>query len=49
MITYWEGVTVEVDRYLEKILLQDLTANVVVNGKELLINKGTILTRGIYH
>jgi hypothetical protein len=49
MITCWEGVTAEVDRYLEKMLLQDVAANVVVNGKRLLVNKGTMLSRVIYH
>ena len=28
---------------------EQMDANVVVNGKELLINKGSMLTRVIYH
>jgi uncharacterized damage-inducible protein DinB len=49
MIACWEKVTAEADRYLEKLTLGDLTPNVIANGKEYQINKGTLLTRVIYH
>jgi len=49
MIDLWEKVTSEVDLYLGKLTQDDLAANVVVKGKELPINKGTMLTRVIYH
>jgi uncharacterized damage-inducible protein DinB len=49
MISCWERVTKEADPFLESLTLKDLAANAVVQGKELPINKGTLLTRVIYH
>jgi hypothetical protein len=49
MTTYWEQVTAEVDKYMDKVTLADLAANVVVDGKEWSYNQGTMLSRVIYH
>jgi uncharacterized damage-inducible protein DinB len=50
MIACWEQITVEVDPFLEKLTLADLTPNVVTkDGKEYSINKGTLISRVIYH
>ena len=50
MIFCWEKVTKEVDLLLDKFEPADLAANVVVaDGRELPINKGTMLSRVIYH
>ena len=50
MIAYWEQVTAEADRFLEKLTLADLTPNVVdSSGREYQINKGTLISRVIYH
>jgi uncharacterized damage-inducible protein DinB len=50
MIVAWEQITAEVDKYLEKLTPADFAANVVLHsGKELPINRGTMLTRVIYH
>ncbi len=49
MIQYWEEVTKAVDPYLENWGEEDLIKNLVVNGKELPFNQGTMLSRVIYH
>lgn len=49
MIAYWEKITSETDLFLDKLTVADLTPNVIVNGKERQISKGTMLTRVIYH
>lgn len=50
MIGCWEKVTQEVDKLLDQFTLADLAANVVLaSGEELPINKGTMLSRVIYH
>jgi hypothetical protein len=50
MISCWEQVTKEVDLLLGKFEPEDLAANVIVaDGRELPINKGTMLTRVVYH
>ncbi len=49
MISCWERITREADPFLEKLTLADLIPNVVVNGKELPFNTGTMISRVIYH
>lgn len=49
MIACWEAVTRETDTYLTGLQPKDLAANVIVNGKELPFNIGTMLSRVIYH
>ena len=44
-----EKITGETDLFLDKLTIADLTPNVIVNGKERQISKGTMLTRVIYH
>ena len=50
MIAYWEQITTEADPFLEKLTLADLTPDVVTkDGKKYPINKGTLISRVIYH
>ena len=45
----WEKITGETDPFLESLTLKDLLPNVIVNGKELPFNTGTMISRVIYH
>ena len=50
MIAYWEQIVAEVDPFLEKLTPADLSPNVVTrSGKKYPINKGTLISRVIYH
>jgi len=50
MVAYWEQITAETDPFLEKLTPEDLVPNVVTKeGKEYQINKGTLISRVIYH
>jgi len=49
MIDCWEGVIKKTDQYLDQMVETDLLAHMVVNGKELPFNIGTMLSRVIYH
>lgn len=49
MITCWERVTKETDAYLDNLREKDLLTHMVVKGKELPFNIGTMLSRVIYH
>jgi uncharacterized damage-inducible protein DinB len=49
MVSCWEKITKETDPFLESLTLADLSPNVTVNGRELQINKGTLISRVIYH
>ena len=49
MIAYWEQITNETDPYLEQLSQNDLTKRLVVKGKELGFNIGTMVSRVIYH
>ena len=45
----WEIVTKEADQYLESLSPTDLEKNMLVNGKPLSANIGTMISRMIYH
>ncbi|BBB48157.1 DinB family protein [Pelolinea submarina] len=50
MIAYWEQITAEADPFLESLTLADLDPDVVdKTGKKYQINKGTLISRVIYH
>ena len=50
MVAYWEQITAEADFFLEKLTLADLSPDVVdKTGKKYQINKGTLISRVIYH
>ena len=49
MIQYWEQVTKATDTFLDGLKESDLLAQMVVDGKELPFNTGTMLSRVIYH
>lgn len=49
MIDQWEKVIREADRYLDRLKQDDLEKGMMVNGKELGANIGTMISRVIYH
>ena len=49
MIETWKLVTDVCDTYLTQLTLTDLTSVMIVNGKPLTFNIGTMLSRVIYH
>jgi len=49
MAGLWDGVIKASDDYLAKLSPDDLLKKLIVNGKELPANIGTMLTRIIYH
>ncbi len=49
MTTMWETVTREADNYLDSLTLTDLEKNMLVNGKPLSANIGTMILRMTYH
>ena len=49
MIACWEKVIKEADTYLDSLEEKDLVSCLVVKGKELSFNVGTMLSRMIYH
>ena len=49
MIECWEIVTKEADSYLDNLKEEDLVSFMVVNGKQLSANVGTMMSRMIYH
>ena len=49
MIETWELVTDACDTYLTQLSLTDLASGMIVNGKPLPFNIGTMLSRVIYH
>jgi len=49
MISYWEKITQDSDDYLFQMKESDLLEKMVVKGKELPFNIGTMISRVIYH
>ena len=49
MISYWEKITQDSDEYLFQMKESDLLEKMVVKGKEFPFNKGTMISRVIYH
>ena len=49
MIGFWEEITKASDAYLEKLSVNGLMSCMVVEGKELPFNIGTMISRVIYH
>jgi len=49
MISYWETITHDADDYLFQMKESDLLGKMVVKGKELPFNMGTMISRVIYH
>ena len=49
MISYWEIITHNTDDYLFRMKESDLLENMMVKGKELPFNMGTMISRVIYH
>lgn len=49
MITVWEEVIQASDQFLDKLSKKDLTKNMIVKGRKLSFNIGTMISRVIYH
>lgn len=49
MISYWEKITRDSDDYLYRLKESDLLDHMIVDGKELPFNIGTMISRVIYH
>jgi hypothetical protein len=49
MLSLWQTITEEADRYLDRIQAQDLTSHLTLNGKPFVEDVGTRLLRNIYH
>jgi len=49
MIDFWGEITIASDEYLNNLSLKDLMNCMVVKGKELPFNIGTMISRVIYH
>lgn len=49
MISYWEQITTASDQYLDRLKDSDLIDYLVIKGKQLNFNIGTMISRVIYH
>ena len=49
MISFWEKITNSCDDYLNQLKESDLLDHIIVKGKQLPFNIGTMISRVIYH